>query len=80
MIAVTLYTKEDCHLCHEAKAVLVSVQTLKPFVLREVDITSDPALFAQFTEEIPVIFINGRKAFKYRVDRNALITRLEKER
>jgi len=80
MVEVTLYSKADCHLCHEAKAVLVSVQALQPFVLREIDITSDPALFAQFTEEIPVIFINGRKAFKYRVDRNALITKLERER
>ncbi|MBI4639705.1 MAG: glutaredoxin family protein [Candidatus Tectomicrobia bacterium] len=79
MIEVTLYSKEDCHLCHDVKEVLLSVQSVIPFIFREVGITSDPLLLDQFKEEIPVIFINGRKAFKYRVERNALIRRLERE-
>jgi hypothetical protein len=33
-----------------------------------VDIDSDPQLRQRFNDEIPVVFIDGRKAFKYRMD------------
>ena len=78
MIRVEIYSKPDCHLCEEAKAVLQEVQREQPFTLVEVDIRTDPALFQQYEWEIPVIFINGRKAFKYRVDREALLKRLRR--
>ena len=57
-----------CHLCAEAKAVLHELQTIHPFVLREIDVSEYPALMQRYGEEIPVVFINGRKAFKYRID------------
>ena len=38
------------------------------FDLVEVDITGDPDLEAEYREQIPVVFVAGRKAFKYRVD------------
>ena len=33
-----------------------------------VDITGDPELEAAYREQIPVVFVAGRKAFKYHVD------------
>ena len=33
-----------------------------------VDITGDPELEARHREQIPVVFVAGRKAFKYRVE------------
>ncbi len=68
MVIVTLYSKEDCCLCLDAKAIIRTLQKDFPFVLEEVDITSRPDLYEKFKEEIPVVFINERKAFKYRVD------------
>jgi len=62
---VTLYTRAGCHLCDEAKAVLARARRRVEFTLREVDIDSDPALREQFNEEVPVVAIDGRKAFKY---------------
>jgi uncharacterized membrane protein len=55
MLTVTLYTRVDCHLCDEVKAHLVSLQSLHPHRLVEVDIDSDPALQAKLGEIIPVV-------------------------
>ena len=71
---ITLYTKEDCELCHEAKATLLPMQGELGFVLDEIDITTDPALYDTFCVEIPVGYLDGRKLFKYRVD-SALLRR-----
>ena len=35
------------------------------------DVDGDPALAAAYGDEVPVLLVNGRKAFKYRVDRGA---------
>jgi glutaredoxin len=64
---VTLYTRAGCHLCDEVKATLLRARAHADFTLREVDIDSDPALRAQYNDEVPVVAIAGRKAFKYRL-------------
>jgi glutaredoxin len=72
MPEVVLYTRAGCHLCDDAKHVLRSEGV--PF--SEVDIDGDPQLRALYNEEVPVVFIAGRKAFKYRVDRRELRRKL----
>ena len=64
---VEILSKPDCHLCHEAKTALLALQAQETFTLREIDITTDPTLFARYHVEIPVVFINGQKVCKYRV-------------
>jgi glutaredoxin len=76
VLRVEIYTKRDCCLCDEAKEVLARVRTDVPFELAEIDIETDPALMERFRTEIPVIFVGGRKAFKYRVDEQELRRRL----
>jgi glutaredoxin len=78
MIRVEIYSKPDCHLCEEAKAVLQEVQTAWPFTLVEINITTDPALLEAYGQEIPVVFINGRKAFKYWVKKPDLLRKLQR--
>jgi glutaredoxin len=73
---ITLYTRPDCCLCDEAKTVLARVRMEQPFDLEEVDISGDSSLEAQFGEQIPVGFVDGRKAFKYHVDPTDLRRRL----
>lgn len=79
MLEIALYTKADCSLCDEAKAVIQEVQRHLPFSYREIDITTDAAIYEQYREQIPTIFVNGRKAFKFRVTADALIARLRRE-
>ena len=75
-IKVEIYSKSDCHLCDEAKSVLLKVQKEIPFDFIEVDITRNRKLFTEYKEQIPVVFINNRKAFKYHVDERELRNRL----
>ena len=65
---VILYTRAGCHLCEEAKEEIRRVRADIPFAFRSVDIDRDPALLALYNEEVPVIFVNGKKTFRYRVD------------
>jgi len=57
MIRVTLYTKEECSLCDEVKAHLVSLEKEVPHTLQEVDINADPALRKRYLERVPVVQI-----------------------
>jgi hypothetical protein len=76
---LTLYGRPECHLCHEMRAVVDAIRADVPFDLDEVDIDGDPVLVAAYGGEIPVLLVNGRKAFKYRVTPAALRARLARE-
>jgi glutaredoxin len=73
---VTLYTRAGCHLCEEARRVIESVRPSASFDYQELDIDSDPALLRLYNEEVPVIAIDGKKAFKYRVTPAQLLQKL----
>ena len=64
---VVVYSRKDCHLCEIVKNTLTQVQGEANFQWREVDIDADPELRQKFNDEVPVVFIDGRKAFKYRM-------------
>ncbi|MDP3937679.1 MAG: glutaredoxin family protein [Deltaproteobacteria bacterium] len=80
MIRVEVYGKRDCCLCDDVKAALLKVRRDTPFDLREIDIESTPDLYANYAERIPLVLVNGRIAFKFRVDEATLRRRLERER
>jgi glutaredoxin len=73
---VTLYTRKGCCLCDDAKRVLESAGKLARFELDELDIDSDAGLTRLYNDEVPVIAINGSKAFKYRVTEQELLKKL----
>ena len=68
MTEVVLYGKPGCHLCDEARAKIDAARADRPFDLREVDVTLDPALHARYGERIPVVEVAGREVFEYHVD------------
>lgn len=65
---VTLYTRAGCHLCDDAKEVILAARARAGFDYEELDIDADPELLRLYNEEVPVIAIDRRKAFKYRVN------------
>ena len=77
MIEVVLFTKPGCCLCDTVKAQLKELRAKQTFELREVNILEDGAAYAKFHEQIPVVFIDGRKAFKYHLDEKAFLRRLQ---
>jgi len=78
-VEVLLYTRAGCCLCDEAKKLLRELQKRAQFEIREIDIDQDPELRQRYNEEVPVVFIRGKKAFKYRVDPKQFLRRLERE-
>lgn len=66
--AVLLYTREGCHLCDVARGILERVGRRVPFDLTVIDVDGDPRLAREHGEDVPVVFVNGRKTFAYRVD------------
>lgn len=78
MMDIVLYSKPGCCLCDEVKEQLARLRKRTPFDWREVNILEDARTFEQFKEEIPVVFINGRKAFKFHLDENEFLRRVEK--
>ena len=77
MIEVIIYSKPDCCLCDEALQVLARVQRVFPFVLKKINILTDSDLYAQFKNEIPVVYIQSKKVFKHRVDEPKLLRLLQ---
>ena len=75
--AVTLYTRQGCCLCDDAKRALALAGRQAAFQLEVIDIDSDPQLRALYNDEVPVIAINGSKAFKYHVSVDEFLRKLE---
>ncbi len=76
MSTVTLYGRDGCHLCDDARAVLTGLQARIPFTLEEVDIESDPVLHARYLERIPVIVLDGEELYDFFVDADDLERKL----
>lgn len=74
---VIIYSKPGCCLCDQAKEQLRGLQVKHDFTLRELNILEDLEAYKSFKDEIPVIFVNGRKAFKYRLDVKQFVRLLE---
>jgi len=73
---VEIYSKPGCHLCDDAKAVLLKMQRRHDFVLGEVNIATDEKLLAEYGARIPLVFVNGHLVCKYFVDEAAVVRSL----
>ena len=76
MRQVVLYKKPGCHLCDYARTAILAAQRQIDFEFREIDIGLDAELFDLYKFDIPVVEIDGRRAFKHRVDLEALKEKL----
>jgi len=73
---VVLYHAQGCHLCERALRVLHEIRQEIPFDFEEVDIDGHPPLEARYREWLPVVEIDGDRAFVYYVDSAALRRKL----
>lgn len=71
---VIVYTRQGCHLCHEAID-LLQHHGLTPEL---VDIDTDPELRARYDDCVPVVVIDGRERFRGRVDERLLVRLLRR--
>lgn len=71
-LAVVLYTRKECHLCHDARDILLRVSREVPLQVSEVDVDADPALAARYGSEVPVVVAGGAKISRLRPDEEAI--------
>jgi hypothetical protein len=75
-VRLTLITRHDCCLCDDMKAIVEGVVAESGAQLEIRDVDADPGLLARFSDEVPVLLINDRKAFKYRLSAAELRKRM----
>ncbi len=79
LINLTLIGKPGCHLCDDARLVVntvvagfksahTGVNASVQVQLDEINILEDEALFAKYSEEIPVLLINDKVHNYWRID------------
>ncbi len=71
---LVLFSRPGCHLCDDARAVLLEVG--EPF--EEIDIDGDDALLLAYLERIPVVVLDGVELFEYFVEEAALREHLDR--
>lgn len=65
---LTLLGKPGCHLCDDARAIVLEVAGERGLELEERNILEDEVLLSQYAEEIPVLLIDDRVHTIWRVD------------
>jgi glutaredoxin len=72
VFVVTLYGRDGCHLCDQARAAILDVAgELGGVELREVDIDDDEDLLAAYLERVPVVELDGREISELEFDCDA---------
>ena len=61
MIEVTLYSRNDCHLCEVAHQYLQELQSKIPHKLTIIDVDSDPKLAKLYGFNVPVVIVGPYK-------------------
>lgn len=80
---LTLVTRQGCHLCEEASndlarllARFTELYPDKPFSVEVVDVDADPLLLDKYSEEVPVLLLNGEQVSFFRIDADRVLAKL----
>lgn len=65
---VVIYSRQGCHLCEQAEAVVARVCDEAGASWVRIDVDDDPDLVRRFTEQVPVTFVDGSQHDFWRVD------------
>ncbi len=66
---VVIFSRQNCHLCHEAEKIVREVLSEISFELEVINIDGNAELESLYGEEVPVTMINGAKHNYFRVDK-----------
>lgn len=75
---LVILSKPECCLCIQAKDIAQRLRKRFRFDLQVVDVNSDEGLRARYQYEVPVVFLDGRKIFKFQVTERELAEKLER--
>jgi len=80
MTKVTIYSRQGCHLCDDALNTLESMRDELNFEIDVINIDIDPELIKLYSDQVPVIHIDGEHHDFYKVDPVRFRSSLEKHR
>jgi glutaredoxin len=69
---VLLVGRRGCHLCDEARDVVRRVTAEQGTTFTEVDVDADDELRAAYSDQVPVVMVDGRQHDFWRVDEQRL--------
>lgn len=82
---LTLITRQGCHLCEEASNDLARLVARfsalypdKPYAVEVLDVDSDSALQSKYSEEVPVLLLNGKQVSFFKIDVDRVLALMEK--
>lgn len=75
-VELVLLSKEDCHLCDEALAIIEDVRRRHRFGLSVVKIHEGDQWYDRYWDKIPVGLVNEKMIFKYRITPEELLSKL----
>lgn len=73
---MVVYSRADCHLCDEARAVVAAVCAEMGETWQEIDIDAEPALVERYGDYVPVVEVDGVQQGFWRIDAARLARRL----
>ena len=68
MTTITIYSRQGCHLCNDAQKILESMREELNFEIEVIDIDKDAELIKLYSDQVPVIHIDGIHHDFYKVD------------
>lgn len=71
-VELLIYSKPECRLCDEMKAVIKAVSKNRRIELKEIDITSDRGLEMEFSKDIPVLVYGEIIIARHRITEKTL--------
>ena len=80
MTTITIYSRLGCHLCDDAYNTLESLREELKFEIEVIDIDEDPEFVKLYSDQVPVIHIDGIHHDFYKVDPLRFRSSLEKHR
>jgi len=80
MTSITIYSRHGCHLCDDAFNILESMREELNFGINVVNIDEDTELVKLYSDQVPVIHIDGIHHDFYKVDPTRFRSSLEKHR
>ena len=77
---ISLIGKPGCHLCDEARTVIMAVCAERGESWEEISILDHPELAEEYWTEIPVGLVDGNKVAFWRVSKQQIATALDQGR
>lgn len=85
-LLLTMISRSGCHLCDVAEDDLARVigrfnaeYPAVGYQVERLDVDSDPQLLAKYSDEVPVLLLNGRQLAFWRIDEQRVFSAMQAE-